>query len=76
MTYKELEEFQDSTLKHIAAVSDMLKRLQISNQYIPCSDLCELLHTSLQKLNIYYRYVQLDYIIEKTKKRDDFYNES
>lgn len=69
MTDKETEEFQNDTLKVISELSDMIKRVQTHHQYIPCCELSEVLTKSLERLNIYYRYVQLDYTIEKAKRR-------
>ena len=71
MTDKETEEFQNGTLKVIAEVSDMLKRVQTPQKYIPCCELSEVLSKSLERLNIYYRYVQLDYIIQKALKEGE-----
>lgn len=68
MTDKELEEFQQSTFEHIGDLMIMIKKLQTPHQYIPCSELCELLHTSQQKLELYYRYVQIEIAIEHARR--------
>lgn len=68
MTDKELEEFQQSTFEHIVDLIDMIKRVDSHQKIIPQSELSELLHTSKQKLDIYYRYVQIDIAIEHARR--------
>ena len=68
MTVKETEEFQDNTLKLIGDTIEMIKRLQTPHSYIPCEELIDLLHETKYKLDVYYRYVQIDYCIEKAIK--------
>lgn len=67
MTNEELIEFQESTFKHICDLIDMIKRVDSHQQIIPQRELSELLHTSKYKLDIYFRYVQIDIAIEHAR---------
>lgn len=68
MTLDDVKNFQDDTYELLVDNNEMIRRLQTPNQYINTKDITDLLQHNLKQLNIYYRYMQIDYIIEKRKK--------
>lgn len=71
MTLDDVKNFQDDTYELLGDNNEMIRRLQTPNQYINTKDITDLLQHNLKQLNIYYRYMQIDYIIEKERSGND-----
>lgn len=67
MTLDDVKNFQDDTYELIGDNNEMIRRLQTPHQYIETKDIIDLLQHNLKQLHIYYRYMQIDYIIEKER---------
>lgn len=48
--------------------NEMIRRLQTPHQYIDTKDITDLLQHNQKQLNIYYRYIQIDMAIGKSKE--------
>lgn len=71
MTLDDVKNFQDDTFELLADNNEMIRRLQTPYQYIDTKDITDLLQHNLKQLNIYYRYLQIDLLIEKARSDED-----